>query len=239
MPQLILASRSPRRRQLLEQAGLKPEIVPAEVDEALHEGEPPEAYVLRLAEEKARVVAGSFPPGSGVLVLGADTAVVVDEVVLGKPADLNDGRRMLRSLSGRRHKVITGYAIVPVPGPTQETDARAKPLPEVATSEAVTSEVVTSEVVTTEVVTTEVVTTEVVTTEVEFKDLGDDEIDDYLATGEPLDKAGAYAIQGAGAFMIRRIDGSHSNVIGLPICEVVEALRRLGRADHPPGSGPD
>ncbi|MDP3937850.1 MAG: Maf family protein [Deltaproteobacteria bacterium] len=199
MPRLVLASRSPRRKELLEQAGLHPEIVAAEVDETPRPGESPRRYVRRLAVEKARG-AGSILRGAGpALVLGADTAVVLDGELLGKPADRADARRMLQQLSGRVHQVLTGFALLSIDGPGESARGRLAPA-----------------------------SPAVVATTVEFKTLREDEIEAYLFTGEPFDKAGGYAIQGAGAFMVRRIRGSHSNVIGLPVCEVVESLRLLG-----------
>lgn len=202
MSRIVLASRSPRRRELLEQAGFRPEILAAEVDEAVRRGESPRRYVRRLALEKARLAARRLRGGGPALVIAADTAVVVDGRVLGKPADRAHGRRMLRLLSGRAHEVLTGYAVLPVDG-AAGAGTRARPRPVSA----------------------------VIATRVEFKPLRREEIEAYLSTGEPFDKAGAYAIQGAAAFMVRRIRGSHANVIGLPVCEVVETLRAFGA--HP------
>jgi septum formation protein len=199
-PRLVLASRSPRRKELLERLGLTVEVAPAEVDETAPPGEAPESYVRRLAEAKARAVALGIRDGAPTFVLGADTAVVVDGRILGKPTDAKDAGRMLRLLSGRAHEVLTGYAILPLP------PAPSGGEPEYAA--------------------------DVVRTEVEFKALDEAEIETYVATGEPLDKAGAYAIQGVGAFMVRRINGSHSNVVGLPLCETIETLRRLGAIRH-------
>ncbi|MFQ5457854.1 MAG: Maf family protein [Myxococcota bacterium] len=205
MPRLILASRSPRRRALLAEAGFRPEIAPADVDEAPRPGEPPRRTVRRLAVEKARRAAAALGPDGPAYVLGADTEVVLDGVALGKPAGPVEARRMLRALSGRTHAVITGYAVLPVNAPGGRRIVSA-----------------------------------VISTTVEFKKLRNTEIEAYLATGEPFDKAGGYAIQGAGAFMVRRIRGSHSNVIGLPVCEVVETLGALGLKippDRAPGAG--
>lgn len=201
MSRLVLASRSPRRKALLQRLGLVLEIAPAELEESRRPGEQPRRHVRRLASEKARKVAKGLAGEGPAFVIGADTEVVVDGQVLGKPADLEDARRMLRLLSGRRHEVITGYAILPVPRTITGMRGRSG----------------------------------VVSTQVEFKRLDEDEIDAYLATGEPMHKAGAYAIQGVGAFLVRRIRGSHSNVIGLPVCEVVEALRALGAIRSPVG----
>jgi septum formation protein len=202
MPRLVLASRSPRRRELLERAGYQAAIVPAEVDETPRRGESPRRYVRRLAKEKARQVARRLRAEAPALILGADTVVVLDGEMLGKPIDRDDGRRMLRLLSGRRHEVLTGFAVLHASGPPAAAGEKASRRAHVASG--------------------------VVSTRVEFKALDDVEIDAYLDTGEPFDKAGGYAIQGAGAFMVRRIRGSHANVIGLPVCEVVEALRAAG-----------
>jgi septum formation protein len=199
-PRLVLASRSPRRKELLEQLGLTVEVAPAEVDETPRPGESPETYVRRLAEAKARAVALGIRGGAPVFVLGADTAVVLDGRILGKPTDAKDAGRMLRLLSGRAHEVLTGYVILVL------RPARSGGEPDRAAG--------------------------VVRTEVEFKALDEAEIETYVATGEPLDKAGAYAIQGVGGFMVRRINGSHSNVVGLPLCETIERLRRLGAIRH-------
>ena len=185
-PRLTLASRSPRRRELLEQIGIALEVVPADTDESVHAGEGARGYVLRVAREKARAVAGA-------LVLGADTAVVLEGVVLGKPADAADAARMLRTLSGTRHEVLTGVCV-----------RRGGPDP--LELEAV------------------------VRTEVEFAPLGEVEIAWYVSTGEPLDKAGAYAIQGAGGAFVREVRGSVSNVVGLPLAETADLLRRAGLA---------
>jgi septum formation protein len=203
MPRLVLASRSPRRRELLAQAGYRAEIMPAEVDETPRRGESPRRYVRRLAKEKAWRVARRLRAEGPTLILGADTVVVLDGEILGKPADRSDGRRMLRRLAGRHHAVLTGYAVLRAGCPSAAAGGNRR------------------------------LQSGVVSTRVEFKALDEAEIDAYLDTGEPFDKAGGYAIQGAGAFMVRRIRGSHANVIGLPICEVVEALRAAGATIAP------
>lgn len=184
-PRLVLASQSPRRRELLLQLGLAPEVRPANTDESVLPGEPPRAYVLRVAREKARAVPGE-------VVLAADTAVVLDGEVLGKPLDAADARRMLRALSGTRHEVITGVCVrLGADGPGAELEA-------------------------------------VVSTEVVFARLSDRAVEWYVATGEPLDKAGAYAIQGAGGAFVAEVRGSVSNVVGLPLVETAELLARAG-----------
>jgi len=180
---LILASASPRRAELLEAAGFTFDVVPADVDETPHPGEVAAAYTLRVARDKAREVAGRHS-SPDVAVLGADTEVVADGRILGKPADRADASRMLRLLSGGVHDVLTAVVIV-----------RGR-------SEAV----------------------EVVTTRVRFVPLSEAELTWYVATGEPMGKAGAYAIQGRGARFIDRIEGSWSNVVGLPLASVHRLL---------------
>jgi len=184
-PRLVLASQSPRRRELLAQLGVALEVRPADADESVLPGEPPHEYVLRVAREKARAVAGP-------VVLAADTAVVLGREVLGKPRDAEDARRMLRALSATSHEVLTAVCV-----------RRAQP------ALAVELDVV-------------------VTTRVRFARLGDAEIDWYVSTGEPLDKAGAYAIQGAGGAFVLGVEGSVSNVVGLPLAETAELLARAG-----------
>lgn len=181
---LILASASPRRQELLRDAGLVFDVVPSRLPETLLPGEAPEAAVERLAREKALHVARQFP---GTAVLAADTAVVLGEAFLGKPSDANDARRMLRALSGREHRVLTGYAL------TLKGDTRSA----------------------------------VCATRVIFRPLSDGDIEDYIATGEPMDKAGAYAIQGGAAHMVRELHGSRDNVIGLPVEEVLSLCHEM------------
>lgn len=188
---LVLASASPRRRDLLEKALEKSRrgfrIVPSNADETRRRGEPPDAYVARIAETKARTVARRCPDA---WILAADTAVTLDGTVFGKPADAEDARSMLRRLSGRTHQVLTGFVLcdrMDDAGPAR-----------------------------------------VVTSHVRFRTLSEAAIDAYLDTGEPFDKAGAYAVQGAGRALVDRVDGSLSNVIGLPLDEVGAALRAAG-----------
>lgn len=181
----ILASGSPRRRELLGQLGLRFEVLPADLDESIVPGERPAAYVERLARQKAAAVHEQHPSS---LVLAADTSVVVDDEILGKPgADVALGEQMLRRLSNRTHQVMTGVAVA---GATVE------------------SLVVTSEVV--------------------FRALFTDEIRWYVAKGEGRDKAGGYALQGIGAAFISELRGSPTSVIGLPLPESLELLRRGG-----------
>ncbi|HOO00469.1 MAG TPA: nucleoside triphosphate pyrophosphatase [Syntrophales bacterium] len=185
--ELVLASASPRREELLALMGLDFEVVPSSVDEAFMPGERPEDHVLRLAREKALSVAASRPEA---WVLGADTIVVIDGEVLGKPETPRQAREMLTRLSGATHEVFTGFAVVRAKGGLIAS-RRVRSL-------------------------------------VTFRDLTPDEIAWYTATEEPYDKAGAYAVQGAGAFFIREIRGSYTNVMGLPLCEVVDTLKALG-----------
>lgn len=183
---IILASQSPRRRELLGQVGLTFEIVSPEVDEAQYGGLPPRELVETLSRAKALDAARRVPAGS--LVLGADTVVVLDGQTLGKPDGPEGARAMLTALSGRTHEVWTGFTLC--------RDGE--------------------------------VHTEAVATEVTFRALAPEEIDRYVATGEPLDKAGAYGIQGRGALLVAQIRGDYSNVVGLPLCAVGQALRRFG-----------
>jgi septum formation protein len=184
-PRLVLASQSPRRRELLAQLGVALEVRPAHADESVLPGEAARDYVLRVAREKARAVQGE-------VVLAADTSVVLRGEVLGKPADAADARRMLAMLSGTRHEVLTAVCV--------RRNAAALGV-ELDT---------------------------VVSTTVRFRGLTTAEIDWYIATGEPLDKAGAYALQGAGGAFVLSVEGSVSNVVGLPLAETAELLRRAG-----------
>jgi len=187
---LILASASPRRQELLSSAGISFEVLPSEVDEGFQEGEPPEEYVVRLARRKA-TKAGERHKDRWVLA--ADTVVVIDGRILGKPGDRQEAREMLGVLSDQEHRVITGFCLLRGDsGKSREGT---------------------------------------VTTRVRFKRLSSREIEWYLDTGEPFDKAGAYAIQGKAAFMIKEIRGSYTNVVGLPLTEVIEALQEMGAVD--------
>lgn len=184
---LILASRSPRRRYLLEQAGLTFSVIPSTLDESSVPVSPPTDHVRMLANAKAMEVADLYPKS---WVIGADTLVLIGDAVLGKPDTEAQARGMLKALSGKTHRVLTGYCIC----------CRAE----------------------------ERSFSETVETKVSFKTLNDTEIDWYLSTGEPFDKAGAYAVQGLGSFLVKRIEGSYTNVVGLPVCEVIECLLREG-----------
>jgi septum formation protein len=185
--QIVLASASPRRVELLASAGVIVTVRPGNVDETCYPDESPTDHALRLATAKAGSVAEL---GDGRFFIGADTIVVCGDEIMGKPRDAADAERMLQKLSGVGHDVITGFAVM---------DRRANRT--IANT---------------------------VSTRVYFKTLRSSEISSYIASGCPFDKAGAYAIQGAAAHMIRTIEGSYTNVVGLPLCEVVEALWTLG-----------
>jgi septum formation protein len=190
---LILASASPRRAELLTAAGIPFEVRPASVDESVHPGEDARRYALRVATEKARAVLAS---SAGRPVLAADTVVVIDGQILGKPVDIHDAKRMLRLLSGRTHEVVTAVVVVPAQN-------RDRPLERA-------------------------IDAQLEVTAVEFASLDDTEIDWYVETGEPSDKAGAYAIQGVASRFVTRIKGSYSNVVGLPVGLVYAMCSRAG-----------
>jgi septum formation protein len=182
---LVLASASPRRQELLRNAGIPYEVQPAHINEDPLLGEPAKECAERLAREKALAIAKKRPNDP---VLGADTVVVIDNQILNKPIDPADATRMLRLLSGRTHQVITGVCVV----------ANGRSL-------------VDSEI-----------------TSVQMSEIPENEITNYVATGEPMDKAGAYAIQGRASRWIPRIEGDYSNVVGLPIALVYQMLRQAG-----------
>ena len=184
---VILASNSPRRKELLRQIGLDFCIDPADVDERVLPNEVPEGYAVRVALDKARLAASRTVAG---IVIAADTIVVVDDEILGKPADASDAERMLKMLSGKVHRVITGLAVM----------------------DAVTGKTLTRTSI----------------TRVWFRRLVQQEIASYIATGEPLDKAGAYGIQERGALLVDKIDGCYFNVVGLPLSLLGELLRGFG-----------
>ena len=223
---LILASASPRRAELLAAAGIPFDLRPAHVDESVRAGEGADAYVRRVAEEKAIAVASQRPGGP---VLGADTVVVVGGEILGKPRDAADAARMLRRLSGQTHEVMTGVCLVvpdlmvPVPRPSrhpQPGDAAAVGFGTPAALEPKRAATRPGAGLTADVA--------VAVTTVEFAVLGDAEISWYVDSGEPMDKAGAYAIQGLASRFVTRIDGSYSNVVGLPVSLVYAMCRRNG-----------
>ena len=185
VPRIILASSSPRRRHLLRLVGIPHEVEPAEIDESPHPDEQPAAHAMRLAREKALAVAVRHP---AACVIAADTIVVVDGAILGKPRDAADAARMLRSLSGRRHIVHTAVAVA----------RRGR------------------------------VEVDVESVDVTFRALDPPEIERYIATGEPMDKAGAYGIQGYGATIVERIDGDFFAVMGLALVRLVRLLASVG-----------
>lgn len=192
MRRLILASASPRRRELLAQIGYTFEVHPAHVNEDPRLGEDPITYVVRLAHDKAESVyaeiSSKSPAPPQVVVLGADTTVTLDGRILAKPVDAADAARMLRLLSGRTHRVITGVAVATAKG----TEVAAE------------------------------------VTGVRFAALSNREISDYIASGEPMDKAGAYGIQGLAAKWIPRVEGCYFNVVGLPLALVSAILEPIG-----------
>jgi septum formation protein len=194
LPQLILASASPRRHDLLATLGVPFTVLSADIVECPLANEAPYAYVRRLAKDKARHVAQRFPEA---VVLGADTAVVIDQQILGKPAGEQDAKRMLRQLSGRVHQVMTGLAVLQY---GRRFCRQAS-----------------------------------VSTEVKFRPLSASEIGAYIATGEPFDKAGAYAIQGRAAAFVEMLNGSFTNVVGLPLSCTATLLRAAGFPVTPSG----
>lgn len=186
-PLVILASKSPRRRYLLNQAGLSFSVIPSNFDENSVPMTLPENYVRILAEAKADDVSNTYPER---WIIGADTIVLIGKTILGKPGSRAEARSMLKRLSGQTHRVLTGYALC--------CKAKKRKF------------------------------SETIQTEVLFKNLSDEEIEWYIHTKEPFDKAGSYAIQGLGTFLVRSIHGSYTNVVGLPVCEVIEFLIKEG-----------
>jgi len=185
---LILASSSPRRAEILANAGLPFSVLSSAVDESPHPAEAPSALVQRLANAKADLVAARAV--GPAIIIGADTAVLLDDKIIGKPSSPEDARQMLRQLSGRTHSVLTGVALIRLP------DGERRQFIE--------------------------------STLVHFRSITEEEISSYLATGEPYDKAGAYAIQGRAGRYIPRIEGCYFNVVGLPLSRVLSELRTLG-----------
>jgi septum formation protein len=186
---LILASSSPRRAEVLRNAGIEFEVRPTAIDETLRAGESPEGYVRRLAVEKARAAAEALTGGGNFIVIAADTVVVNREEILLKPASPEDARRMLSRLSGGVHEVHTGLAVIRMP----------------QRIERLIEEV----------------------TRVHFAKLSDAEIDGYIATGEPFDKAGGYGIQSIGGRYVTRVEGCYFNVMGMPLARLCAMLREL------------
>lgn len=182
--EIVLASASPRRKEILENLGVRITVVPGSLKEERRDGEAPASYALRMAMQKALAVAKDRKDG---IVIGADTIVLLDGRILGKPQNAEDAKKMLKALSGREHIVITGIGIVDVDN--QNTMSGEEQ------------------------------------TIVYFRRISDEEIERYVATGEPLDKAGGYGIQGKGGFFIRRIEGDYFNVVGLPVSLLYELLQ--------------
>ncbi|MCI8496803.1 MAG: septum formation inhibitor Maf [Clostridiales bacterium] len=185
MKPIILGSASPRRKELFSRITPQFEVFPADCDETVPEGMKPNEVVRLLACRKAQAVAERFPQAA---VVGADTIVVLDGRILGKPDGREEAARMLRALSGRRHQVLTGVSVV-FEGKQQSF---------------------------------------VEQTQVEFYELSNEEIEGYLCTGEPMDKAGAYGIQGFGALLVREISGDYYNVVGLPLAHTARLLQKMG-----------
>jgi septum formation protein len=185
---LVLASASPRRRELLNLAGIKHQVIPSQAEERIKPEESASQFTHRTALEKSMDVGSRVPPGTWVL--SADTTVVAQGKILGKPKDLEEGRWMLSLLSGRRHRVMTAVILRQSKNGKQDSILKE--------------------------------------TEVEFRDITPEMIEGYLSTFEPMDKAGAYGIQGMGALLVRSIKGSYTNVVGLPLCETIEMLQRAG-----------
>jgi MAF protein len=193
---IILASNSPRRKQLLALTGWDFQVLAASVDESVRQKEPPDAYVRRLAQEKAQAALELIPPGERprVMVLAADTAVVAEDEILGKPANAAEAEIMLRQLRGSIHQVYTGLAVL---RPGDGLD--------------------------------DAVITDVVVTDVWMRDYREVEIQAYIASGDPLDKAGAYAIQHPGFHPVQNLQGCYANVMGLPVCHLVKMMAETGR----------
>ncbi|MGZ3537874.1 MAG: Maf family protein [Thermodesulfobacteriota bacterium] len=183
---LILASKSPRRSELLRQVGLEFEVVPSGVKEDFVQGESPQEHVIRLAQAKAGDVGSKYPEH---WVIAADTIVCINGSILGKPNNRQEALEMLRCLSGQEHWVLTGFAVCHLAKGKADQGA--------------------------------------IQTTVKIKNLTPAEMEWYVKTGEPFDKAGGYAIQGIGSFMIESIRGSYTNVVGLPLCELIQMLKRL------------
>lgn len=191
LPALILASNSPRRRQLLALTGLEFSVQPADIDETPLAAETPDTYVLRLAEGKARAILHTLQPGGpDTLILASDTTVVDGADVLGKPADAAEAVSMLRRLRGKTHQVFTGLAVI------RASDGNTL--------------------------------TDLCVSEVPMRAYTDAEIDTYVATGDPMDKAGAYGIQHPGFHPVERVHGCYPSVMGLPVCHVVRMLKAFG-----------
>jgi septum formation protein len=200
-PELILASSSPRRQELLREVGISFQVHAANINEDQMPGEPPIDYALRLAREKAQAVSAKYPQS---YVLGADTIVVLHGEVLSKPKDQQDAARMLRLLSGHSHEVTTAVSLI-VPSTFSPSTVPSGNVAQGTLAETRAS-----------------------TTKVYFREIAEPEIQQYVAGGEPMDKAGAYAIQGGASRWTDRIEGEFSNVVGLPLSLVTEMLKATG-----------
>lgn len=185
MRKIVLASASPRRKELLEQCGIRPEILASDIEERFSDNHTPEEISMSLAFQKAMDVSQRIEEG---LVIGADTVVILDDEILGKPLDEEEAFSMLLRLSGKCHRVVTGYSIIDAQGHAKVVDYE--------------------------------------TTDVYFRTLSNQEISDYVLTGECNDKAGAYGIQGKGALLVEKIEGCYFNVMGLPISKLNYSLKR-------------
>jgi len=185
---MILASASPRRKELLLQSGYKFKVIEPDVNENLKADEDPRDYITRISKEKVKSVARELDLNE--IIIAADTIVLVEGLILGKPKDSHDAKRMLDILSGNQHSVISGFVIMNTSNNYFHSQT--------------------------------------VETKVTFRNIAPDEIEGYIKTGEPFDKAGAYAIQGQGASLVKRIEGSYTNVVGLPLAEIVDILDSIG-----------
>jgi septum formation protein len=200
---LILASSSPRRREILLAAGIPFEVVAPSVPEVRRDGESPEQFVLRMANLKAEAALDRIAHPSPAPILGADTEVVIDNQTLGKPADSHEARAMLRLLSGREHRVLTGLCLL---SPPAAWPCSPSELPREV---------------------------QIASTLVRFSSLTDDEIEQYVSSGEPFDKAGGYGIQGLASKFIETIQGCYFNVVGLPVSLVYQMLNRFRSSSEP------
>lgn len=187
--QIVLASGSPRRKEMLKNLKIDIAVIPSNVAEDELPGETPEEHVVRLSIDKAKEVAGRTDV-KGRWFIGSDTIVLQNGTILGKPDSNDQAAEMLRALSGHQHRVLSGYAVF----------------------DRLNDEIVA----------------DVVSTNVTFRELTESEIAGYIASGEPMDKAGAYAIQGLGGVFVESIDGSYNNVVGMPLCQVVQVLKKMG-----------
>lgn len=201
LPKLILASGSPRRAEILNSVGWEFIKDVADIDESEREGETPEKYVQRLAREKAEAVAEKY---ENAIVLGADTTVVIDDQIIGKPVDLADATRMLKMLSGRWHEVLTGVAIVRKEEESKNGEDETYPKSQTQNPKSIVG---------------------LQRTRVKFVEMNDEEIEFLVEKGAPLDKAGAYAVQAQAALFIEKIEGDYWNVVGLPVNLVYELIR--------------